>query len=73
MHTILAGTGLVLALLGFAVSVAFWIPKLCNRARLKEILAGRERAPKYAHLTAGARQAVLEILRDTKTNLPDGF
>jgi len=41
MHTILAGTGLVLALLGFAVSVAFWIPKLCNRARLKEILGSR--------------------------------
>ena len=41
MHTILAGTGLVLALVGLAVSVTFWIPKLCNRARLKEILGAR--------------------------------
>jgi hypothetical protein len=41
MHTILAGTGLVLALVGLAVSVTFWIPKLCNRARLKEILGSR--------------------------------
>ena len=41
MHTILASTGLVLALLGLAVSVAFWIPKICNRARLKEMLGSR--------------------------------
>lgn len=41
MHTILASTGLVLALVGLAVSVTFWIPRLCNRARLKEILGSR--------------------------------
>jgi hypothetical protein len=42
-------------------------------ARLKEILAGDTRVPKYAHLTAADRQAVLEILRDTKQNLPANF
>ncbi len=41
MHTILAGTGLVLAILGLFVSVAFWIPRLCNRTRLKEMLGSR--------------------------------
>lgn len=41
MHTILAGTGLVLAILGLSISVAFWIPRLCNRTRLKEMLGSR--------------------------------
>jgi hypothetical protein len=40
--------------------------------RMKSILSGEERAPRYAHL-APARQAVLEILRDTKKNLPAWF
>jgi hypothetical protein len=41
--------------------------------RLKEVLSGQERAPRYARLTSADRQAILEILRDTKTNLPEGF
>ena len=41
MHTIFATIGLVLAVLGFAVSVAFWIPRVCNRNRLKEMLGSR--------------------------------
>lgn len=41
MHTIFATIGLVLAILGLAVSVAFWVPRLCNRARLKEMLGSR--------------------------------
>jgi len=40
--------------------------------RMKRILAGEERAPRYAHLAA-SRQAVLEILRETKKNLPAWF
>jgi hypothetical protein len=40
--------------------------------RMKSILSGEERAPRYAHL-APARQAVLEILRETKKNLPAWF
>jgi hypothetical protein len=41
--------------------------------RLKDVLSGREAAPRYARITPGDRQAILEILRDTKTNLPSGF
>jgi len=39
--------------------------------RLYDVLAGKDTSPKYAALTAADRQAVLEILRDTKPNLPD--
>ena len=41
MHTIFSSIGLVLALVGLAISVAFWIPRLCNRARLREMLGSR--------------------------------
>jgi hypothetical protein len=41
--------------------------------RLKTILSGADRAPKYARLAPADRQAILEILRETKTNLPAGF
>lgn len=34
--------------------------------RLKDVLEGREKAPRYAKLTAADRQAVMEIVRDTK-------
>ena len=34
--------------------------------RLKDVLQGRDKAPRYARLSAADRQAVLEILRDTK-------
>ena len=41
MHTIFSSIGLILALVGLAISVAFWIPRLCNRARLREMLGSR--------------------------------
>lgn len=41
MHTIFATIGLILAIAGLAISVAFWIPRLCNRARLREMLGSR--------------------------------
>ncbi|MFA6499487.1 MAG: hypothetical protein WC256_07310 [Desulfurivibrionaceae bacterium] len=41
MHTIFAGIGLVLAIVGLTVSVLFWVPRLCNRPRLKELLGPR--------------------------------
>jgi len=41
MHTIFSSIGLILAIVGLAISVAFWIPRLCNRARLREILGSR--------------------------------
>ena len=40
--------------------------------RMKRLLSGDDRAPRYAHL-APAGQAVLEILRETKKNLPLWF
>ena len=41
MHTIFSSIGLILAIVGLAISVAFWIPRLCNRPRLKEMLGSR--------------------------------
>lgn len=41
--------------------------------RMWEILSGGDTDKRYAHLTRATRQAVVEILRDTKTNLPDYF
>ena len=38
--------------------------------RLWQVLSGRDR-PKYGHLTAADRRAVLDILRATKTDLPE--
>ena len=39
--------------------------------RLYEVLTGQDTSPKYARLSAEDRRSVLEILRDTKSNLPD--
>jgi hypothetical protein len=41
--------------------------------RMWEILSGQEKDPKYARLSAADRKAVIEILRDTKQDLPDYF
>jgi hypothetical protein len=41
--------------------------------RLWRILSGGEPAPKYARLAAADRRAIIEILRDTKKNLPAYF
>jgi hypothetical protein len=38
-----------------------------------EILSGREKAPKYRTLSLADRQAIVEILRDTKPDLPAFF
>jgi hypothetical protein len=38
-------------------------------ARMMTILTGKEKAPKYAVLTAADRRAILEILRETKKGL----
>jgi hypothetical protein len=42
-------------------------------ARLAHVLAGRDKAPRYASLTAADRRAVVEILRETKKGLPATF
>lgn len=41
--------------------------------RLHDVLSGKDNSPKYAHLTPPVRQAILEILKDTKTSVVDGF
>jgi hypothetical protein len=41
--------------------------------RLWQVLSGEERSGKYAHLTLADRRAVVEILRDTKKDLPAYF
>jgi hypothetical protein len=41
--------------------------------RLWRVLSGGDSAPKYARLSASDRQAILEILRATKSNLPSSF
>ena len=38
--------------------------------RIYDVLTGKDINPKFARLSAGDRRAILEILRDTKPNLP---
>ena len=38
--------------------------------RLWEVLSGRDRSPRYAHLSDADRRAIGEILLDTKPGLP---
>jgi hypothetical protein len=42
-------------------------------ARLWEVLSGRDKDRSYDRLSAADRQAIVEILRDTKPGLPDYF
>jgi hypothetical protein len=39
--------------------------------RMWMILSAEEKSPRYAHLSADDRRAIVEILRDTKPDLPD--
>jgi hypothetical protein len=52
------------------------LPAAAKRAvydRLWTVLSGAERAPKYSRLAAGDRDQIIEILRETKTDLPAAF
>jgi len=42
-------------------------------ARIWQILSGGEKQPRYARLSTADRQAILEILQDTKNDLPRYF
>jgi hypothetical protein len=42
-------------------------------ARMWQILAGDEKDARYTRLSPADRQAIVEILRDTKNDLPDDF
>lgn len=39
-------------------------------SRLYEVLSGKDQSKEFAHLSRGDRQAILEIVRDTKPDLP---
>lgn len=39
--------------------------------RMFEVLSGQDQSKQFAHLSAGDRQAILEILRDTLPDLPE--
>lgn len=41
--------------------------------RLYEVLSGEDQSERFARLSAEDRQAILEILRETKPNLPDYY
>jgi hypothetical protein len=52
------------------------LPAAAKRAvydRLWAVLSGAERAPKYSRLAASDRDQIIEILRETKTDLPASF
>jgi hypothetical protein len=42
-------------------------------ARMWKVLSGENRSQRYARLSMSDRRAIVEILRDTKTDLPDYF
>jgi hypothetical protein len=42
-------------------------------ARMWQVLSGEDRSQRYARLSRTDRQAIIEILRDTKKGLPDSF
>jgi hypothetical protein len=35
------------------------------------VLTGKDMSPKFSRLSSDDRRAILEIVRDTKTNLPE--
>ena len=41
--------------------------------RMWQILSGAERDSRYARLSLADREAIIEILRDTKKDMPDYF
>jgi hypothetical protein len=41
--------------------------------RLWHVLSGRDRSPRYASLSVEDRRAIIEILRETKPDLPDDW
>jgi hypothetical protein len=52
------------------------LPAAAKRAiytRLWDVLSGTARTPKYARLSAGERDRIVEILRETKKDLPASF
>jgi hypothetical protein len=42
-------------------------------ARLHDVLTGKDASPMYDSLRPAEREALLQIVRDTKSNLPAGW
>ena len=52
------------------------LPRTAREAiyrRMYAVLSGQDQTPRYARLTATDRRTIIEILRDTKSGLPDYF
>ena len=62
MHTIFTTIGMILALIGLCISAAFWIPRLCNRKRLKEILGSRYPIVYVVYIANGPLLFVLGLI-----------
>jgi len=41
--------------------------------RMYAVLSGQDHAPRYSHLSATDRRTIIDILRETKTGLPEFF
>jgi hypothetical protein len=41
--------------------------------RMYAVLSGQDRTPRYSRLEASDRRAIIDILRDTKPDLPEYF
>ena len=66
MYTILATTGLVLAIAGLVISVAFWIPRICDRNRLREILGSRYPVVYVVYIANGPLLLILGLILAVK-------
>jgi len=62
MHTVFATIGWLLAIAGLAVSVAFWLPGLCHRTRLKEMLGSRYPIVYVVYIANGPLLLLLGII-----------
>ena len=62
MHSIFSTIGLVLAIIGLSISVAFWIPKLYNRTRLKEMLGSRYPVVYVVYVANGPLLLILGLI-----------
>ena len=62
MHTIFSSIGLILAIVGLAISVAFWIPRLCSRARLREMLGSRYPVVYVVYIANGPLLLLLGVI-----------
>jgi hypothetical protein len=57
-------------------TISSWMPDQAREAaykRMWQILSGEEKSQKYSKLSLADRQAIVEILHETKKGLPDYF